>query len=181
MRLFFVSADDPRRLLAVPREGGAPTPLAELPAPIVFGAGGPDGVHLLLHGDGAAEGWLIPAGGTPRLESSEGLVIPAPEGGFRLLGALSGSQLQIRVQPPGGAAVDAVAVLPQWLDGRRFAYVAADWKYHLRDAASGAETVLEAPGRPFQWSSLAPDGKTVYSTMPVGHVTRHLITNFADR
>src|SRR5439155_1314965 len=98
-----------RRLLAVPWEGGAVTPLADLPAPIVFGAGGPDGVHVLVHGDGGAEGWLIPASGTPRLESTGGLVIPAPQGGFRLLGVLSGSRL-LRGQQEEG--LRRVALMP---------------------------------------------------------------------
>ena len=145
----------------------------------MFGAGGPDGAHLLLHGEGAAEGWVVPEGGAPHAEAA-GLVIPAPRGPFRLLAVLEASRLVLRVLP-GGEPIEAAAVLPQWLDGRRFAYVGADSRYRVRDAESGAETILAAPGRPFQWASIGPDGKTVYFTLPVGHVTRHLIANFAER
>ena len=183
-RLFFIAADDPKRLLEMPWSGGAPSTLADLPAPIIFGAEGPDGVHLLLdRGQGATEGWLLPAHGAPRPEGTTGLVIPAPRGAFRILSTLSGPTVaNLQVLPPAdGRSVVSSAVVPQWLDERRFAYVGEDEQYHLRDAATGAETVLPAPATSAQWSAISADGRTVFFTTIVGHVTRHLIANFSDR
>ena len=69
---------------------------------------------------------------------------------------------------------------PTWLDDHRIAYTARG-AFHVVDVTTGAE-VATVPGP--AWGDkavLASDGIHWYDVQTIGHVTRHLMVNFADR
>jgi hypothetical protein len=69
---------------------------------------------------------------------------------------------------------------PMWLDDHRIAY-AAGGAFHVVDVTTGGE-VATLPGPAWgQRAVLAGDGIHWYDLQMIGHVTRHLLVNFADR
>ena len=185
--VIFRASSDPRVLQAIPLDGGAITTLATLPATIVDAADGPDGMHVELDGDGTGEAWLVTRDGAASPEGVAGLVIPAPAGGWRVVRVTSGVAMTLRFVPPGrplsSPAFERPAAWgqPTWLSDHEFAYCELT-ACHRLDVRSGRDvetTAIDPPGkRPITVNS---DGKRWFLTSYVGHVTRHLITNFATR
>jgi predicted Ser/Thr protein kinase/dipeptidyl aminopeptidase/acylaminoacyl peptidase len=183
----FRDNDDRKRLLAIPLAGGPIRTLATLPAPILDAAGGADGVHVELdRNDG--EAWLVDANGHAAPEGVAGLVMPAPRGGWRVVRLTTGTAVRLRFIAPGRALDDpafernnAAWGQPAWVDDRQLAYCDVDTCRRL-DVVSGRDlesTHIVAPDR--QPITVSADGKRWFSASPVGHVTRHLIANFAER
>ncbi len=186
-QVVFRAADDPTRLAAVPLAGGAVATLATLPATILDAADGSDGVHVELDRDGAGEAWLVAPDGSARPEGVPGLVMPSPTGDWRAVRVTTGAQVTLRFVPPTAAlsapAFERAATWgqPAWVSDRELAYCELT-ACHRVDVATGrdvATTPIELPGnRPI---TVGTDGKHWYITSYVGQVTRHVITNFADR
>jgi Tol biopolymer transport system component/predicted Ser/Thr protein kinase len=171
-RVLFVRA---RELVQMPVDGGVPSHLCDLPATLVTGAAGPDGIHLELQGSDEPQWWHLTGDGRLVREDTAGLVIEAPRGGARIVRTADHAHLRF-----GDRTVDSESLFPSWLDDHRFAYA---WKgaFHIVDAATGAE-LATAPGPDWgRLAVLAPDGVRWYNLEEPGHVTRHMLINFADR
>ncbi len=169
-------------LAAISIDGGTPQVLAALPAELAIGVDAADGQHLELRVDGRFEAWRVGLDHQAVSEHVEGLVIPAPSGGWRAVRTFSGGYIYRFVAPDGTArgAVKAETERPTWLDDHRFAY-AAGGAFHIVDVTTGAE-VAKLPGP--AWGEkvvLGADGVHWYDLEVVGHVTQHLLVNFADR
>ena len=114
-----------------------------------------------------------------------GFVIPAPSGGWRAV-ETHGAENHLRFVAPGDPLTAGTHEVvpesdrPTWLDDHRIAY-AARGAFHVVDVTTGAE-VATLPGPAWgQEAVLASDGVHWYDVQLFGHVTRHLIVNFADR
>jgi hypothetical protein len=182
--LFGAPGDRPR-LLAIPIGGGEVTAVADLPGKLAYGADGPDGPELLLVHDGAFEAWHLTRDGRIEPRGMAAFVVPAPSGGWRAVQTYD-SPNHLRFVAPGDpltAGMHEVAPesdRPMWLDDHRIAY-AARGAFHVVDVTTGAE-VATLPGPEWgQKAVLASDGVHWYDVQLIGHVTRHLIVNFADR
>jgi hypothetical protein len=183
-RVFFRSpvADDTLQTVAI--EGGPPSVVAVLPAKILGGFDGPDGQHLEL---ATAQAWRIAPDGEPVPEGVAGVVNPAPHGGWRAVQVRAGARRRIRLVPPGSALDSPGRELVvdssnnTWLDDRRFSYLAGG-ALHVIDVITGAELAEHAVRDPDGTSPvLAHDGERWFYSQTVGHVTRHILVNFADR
>ena len=183
----FRDGNDLRLLGAVSLDGTRTRTIATLPAPVLDAADGPDGVHVELDRDGASEAWLVGRDGKASPESVAGLVMPAPAGGWRVIKVAAGLEVTLRFVPPGRplseAAFERAAAwgTPVWIDDHDLAYcdLTACHRLDVNTRTDVETTAIERPGNhPLTASS---DGKHWYTTSYVGHVTRHLITNFAER
>jgi hypothetical protein len=183
----FRSNEDPQLLQAIRLNGERVRTVAKLPARVLDAADGPDGVHVSLDRDGASEAWIVRPDGNAAPEGVDGLVMPAPSGGWRVVKATSGIEVTLQFVPPGRPlsvpSFERAATwgTPAWVDDHVLAYCDLAACHHL-DVTTGRDvetTVVDRPGnRPITASA---DGKHWYVTSYVGHVTRHLITNFAER
>jgi Protein kinase domain/WD40-like Beta Propeller Repeat len=177
--------DDPPQLVAIPIGGGEPTALADLPGNLVIGADGPDGPEIDVNRDGVAEAWRVTRDGHLEPHGIGALVIPAPAGGWRAV-QTSNNGYQLRFVAPGEPLTAGAHVVfpeshrPMWLDDHRISY-AARGAFHIIDVTTGAE-VATVPGPAWgQRAVPASDGVHWYDLGTIGHVTRHLLVNFADR
>jgi serine/threonine protein kinase/Tol biopolymer transport system component len=181
-RIWFVTREPPKRLQAIDPTTGAIETILALPTPLGTAAVGPDGIHLELVGDGHPQWWLL-RDGKLISEATDGLVFEAPRGGWRAIRRSDKGYRYKLVAPdgkPSGIEVKAESARPTWLDDHRFAY-AAGGTFHIIDVTTGAE-VGTVPGP--QWGEFAvlgADGVHWWDLLVVGHVTRHQLTNFADR
>jgi Tol biopolymer transport system component len=183
-RVFFRSPAAENTLQVVAIDGGAPSVVAVLPAKILGGFDGPDGQHLEL---ATAQAWRIAPDGQPVHEGVAGVVNPAPHGGWRAVQVRAGSRRRIRLVAPGSALDSPGRELVvdssnnTWLDDRRFSYLAGG-ALHVLDVITGAELAEHAVRDPDGTSPvLAHDGERWFYSQTVGHVTRHILVNFADR
>jgi hypothetical protein len=181
-RVVFCSSADPRALLAVPLAGGAATPFGSLPrVPLALAAAG-GAIHAMLDGDDKAA-WSVAAGAAAVSEGTRGLVIPAPDGGWRAVLTPDDDRYALRLVPPG-AALTAGAPRPvddviTWLDGGRLAYH-AEGAVHAITVVDGVERDRFAtPGS--DHARIASDGETWVEAAHTDRVTRFTITNFGDR
>ena len=92
----------------------------------------------------------------------------------------------LRFVPPGAPLTSGLheqiadSERPVWLDDHRLAYAARN-AFHVIDATTGTE-VATVPGPDWgQDAILVPDGVHWYYAQMIGHVTRHLMVNFAER
>jgi hypothetical protein len=180
-------SDDRRLLQAIPIRGGAIRTLATLPAPIVDGADGADGWHVELDRDGVAEAWMVTREGAVVPEGVAGLVMPAPSGRWRVVRISNGAATTLRFVPPGRSLASpaferpAAWGQPSWLNDHEFAYCELNVCHRL-DVTTGRDvetTPITVPGnRPI---TVGNDGKRWFIASYVGHVTRHVITNFSSR
>ncbi len=185
--VIFRDPGDPRRLQAIPLGGGMIRALATLPAPIVDAADGPDGLHVELDRNGASEAWRVTRDGAASPEGIAGLVMPAPAGAWRVVRVASGVAMTLRFVPPGrplsSPAFERAAAWgqPTWVNDHEFAYCELT-ACHRLDVTTGRDletTAIDPPGnRPI---TVGSDGKRWFLSSYVGHVTRHLMTNFAKR
>jgi hypothetical protein len=178
----FLSADRTRilfaragSLLEMPLGGGAPVRRCDLPAKLVAGAAGGDGIHLEVQSGGELQWWHLAGDGQLAREDTAGLVIEAPHGGARVVRTVDRYHLKL-----GDHDLACESILPTWLDDHRFAY-ASQGAFHIVDATTGSETAT-VPGPDWgRYAVLAPDAVHWYDLQELGHVTRHLLVNFADR
>jgi hypothetical protein len=184
-RVLFGAPDDPPRLLAIPIGGGEPAAVADLPGKLVFGTDGPDGQEIAINRNGALEAWRVGRDGHLESRGMNALVVPAPAGGWRAVQTFD-SWYRLRFVAPGNSlAAGAHEVVPEserptWLDDHRIAY-AARGAFHVVDVTTGTE-VATVPGPAWgQRAVLASDGVHWYDLQTIGHVTRHLLVNFAER
>jgi Tol biopolymer transport system component len=185
-RVLFTSVDGEPRLQSIALEGGPVTTIAKLPGRLAAGADGPDGTYLEIRRDTRqTEAWHVGLDGKLEPLGVTGLVIPAPIGGWRLVRWFDGLN-HLRFVAPGaplttpGHEVAGESQRPTWLDDHRVAY-AAHKAIHVVDVTTGIE-VATSPGP--DWGELAvisADAARWYRLALIGHVTRHLIDNFADR
>jgi serine/threonine-protein kinase len=178
--------DDRRRILLVPLAGGPARTLATLPARVIDAADGPDGLHVEIDRDGVGEAWRIGRDGAAAREGVAGLVVPAPDGRWRVIATTDGMRVTLRFVAPGHALADpsferdAMWGQPAWIDARTFAYCDAHGCRQVdvetrRDVA----VPLERPGnRPI---TVGRGGTRWFAASYVGHVSRHIITNLATR
>jgi hypothetical protein len=185
--IVFRSDDDQRLLGAVSLDGKRARTIAVLPARVLDAADGPDGVHVELDRDGVSEAWRLGPGGSASPEGVAGLVMPAPTGGWRVVKVAAGLEVTLRFVRPGQplseVAFERAAAwgTPVWVDGHELAYcdLTACHRFDVTTERDVETTTIERPGNhPLAASS---DGKHWYTTSYIGHVTRHLITNFAER
>jgi serine/threonine protein kinase len=181
--IVFRAADDPRMLRAMPFAGGPVTTLATLPAPIADAADGRDGIHVELDRDGRSEAWLVARDGTATPEGGAGLVMPAPAGGWRVVALTSGMSVTLRFLPPDHAPAferPAIWGQPAWVSDHELAYcdTTACHRFDVVARRDVTTTPVIAPHRPITASS---DGTRWFLASCVGHVTRHVIANFAER
>jgi hypothetical protein len=183
--LFASTAGEPR-LQSISLDGGPVTTIAKLPGSLGAGADGPDGTYLeVTRGDRIGEAWRVNGDGTVEPLGVDGLVIPAPRGGWRAIRHFDGSNRLAFIAPDAPLSAPAHEVhgetaRPTWLDDHHLAYV-ANKLVHVVDVTTGKET-SRSPGP--DWGELAvvaADGAHWYQLELVGHVTRHLIDNFGER
>jgi serine/threonine protein kinase/Tol biopolymer transport system component len=184
-RVLFAGPDEPLRLLAISIDGGAVTEITRLPGKLAYGADGPDGTELMLSREGAYEAWRVTHDGRLEPRGVAGFVVPAPGGGWRAVVTFD-TPNHLRFVAPGDPLTAGTHEVvpesdrPMWLDDHRIAY-AAHGAFHVVDVTTGAE-VATLPGPEWgQKAVLASDGVHWYDIQLFGHVTRHLIVNFADR
>ena len=177
----FLSADHAHVLFAragelvqMPIDGGEPTRVCDLPAMLLAGAAGPDGIHLELQSGDESQWWHLTGGGRLAREDTAGLVFEAPHGGARVVRT---TDRHLRF---GDHTVASESARPTWLDDHRFAH-AFQGAFHIVDVATGVE-LATVPGPAWgKYAVLGPDGVRWYNLQEIGHVTRHLLVNFADR
>jgi Tol biopolymer transport system component len=179
------TVDDGRRVMAIPRAGGAPRQVTEVPGPIRSLHAGPDGrVHLAVARAEANEAWSAPlAGGVAERElpAPWTLVVPAPAGRWR---AVSNGR-RIRLLAPGMAVDDPAAreLGPRgtWTsDGGSWLELQPPGTAVWHRMEGGEARVVVLDGDVLELAP-SPDGKTIYTNELVSHIRRELITNFADR
>jgi Tol biopolymer transport system component/predicted Ser/Thr protein kinase len=178
----FLSADHAHVLFAragelvqMPIGGGAPTRMCDLPATLVAGSAGPDGIHLELQRGDEPQWWHLTGDGRLAREDVTGLVFVAPHGGARVSRTADHHHFQ-----SGDHTFASESVRPTWLDDHRFAY-AFRGAFHIVDVTTGIE-LATVPGPAWgKHAVLGPDGVHWYNLQEIGHVTRHLLVNFADR
>ncbi|HEY5935859.1 MAG TPA: protein kinase [Kofleriaceae bacterium] len=190
-RVLWWRTSEPTVLWSTPIDGGAATLIARLPAPIVTGSAGPDGLHMLLKSGRSdaetAESWLVPPSGEPVREGSHGTVYVAPTGGWRMVASYGAKTTVLAFYKPGQPLTGAPAFerasvgRPAWVDATHASYC---------DPAScgvlDVESLAEGNRRPNTESkgehlAAAPDGKRWFFAPAIAHVTLIEITNFADR
>lgn len=184
-RVFFRTLDRPRTLQVVPIAGGAASDVATFPGEIVGGVDGPDGEHVEV-GMTPSQAWRVTLDGRVEAEGTIGMVNPAPAGGWRVLQIRDADQVRLHLIPPGaslshrGRELVAISHVNTWLDERRFSY-ATDTALHVIDVTTGAELTSVALPRDATSAVMTADGEHWLFTQTVAHVTRHVLTNFADR
>ena len=168
-------------LAMIPIEGGTPEVIVALPGEPIFGVDGPDGQHLELRIGDRYEAWHVNTDRVLARENGDGLVFPAPSGGWRVVRSFADGHWRF-IAPDGTPGREVVAHndRPTWLDDHRFGYVGDDG-FQIIDVRTGA-TVGTVPGvAPSDKAILGADGVHWYDMQTVGHVTHHLLVNFGDR
>jgi hypothetical protein len=181
------------RVLAMPRAGGPPRPVTEVPGKVLRIAAGDDGtVHMLVVRPTGEEAWSAPlAGGDAGRELPPGwaMRVPAPRTGWSVALRRSGFGLPgtARFVPPGADLNDPSAreiatrtFQGAWApDGRSWIYPAADSLARF-DVETGEPVPLAEVDSTFG-HAVSPDGRTLYTTVVEGRVRREMIVNLADR
>ena len=181
-RVWYRVHDAKPALASIALDGTNPEPPIALPGEPILGVAAADGEHLSLRVNGKIEGWRVGLDHQLVAEHVAGLVIPAPTGGWRAIQMSSGAYHYKLVAPDGTEGVDlrAEGERPTWLDAHRFAY-AIDGAFHIVDVTTGAE-LAKLPGPSWgQHAVLAADGIHWFGLLTIGHVTHHVLANFADR
>jgi hypothetical protein len=175
-------APDQHVLRSVPIDGGPVTTIAALPGTLMAGVEGPDGVHLELGREGRGEAWRVTQEGRVEPEGMEGLVIPAPSGGWRAIRTLAGEYRFRLVAPDVTSTRDIVASAgrPTWMDDHHFGY-ASNGAFHVVDVTTGIETASVAAASASGVAVLAADGSRWFDVHHIDTVTAYLIVNFGDR
>jgi Tol biopolymer transport system component/tRNA A-37 threonylcarbamoyl transferase component Bud32 len=180
--LFQLRGVEPPTLAVVPLAGNERSQiLAVLPGALVDGIDAPGGPHIEVRAEGRTTWWRLAQGGR-LVREPDGLPFLAPSGGWRAVRTFDHGYHYQLVGPDGEPGRDLVgeSTRPSWLDGRRFAY-AAGGAFHIIDATTGIE-LATVPGPDWgEHALLARDGVHWYGLQAAGHVTRHLLTNFAER
>jgi hypothetical protein len=170
-------------LASIALDGGAGDAPIALPGELIIGVAAADGAHLALQIGGRTESWRLGLDHHLESEHIAGLVIPAPEGGWRAIRTFAGTYHYQFVAPDGTAStldLRAESEHPTWLDAHRFVY-AAGGAFHIVDVTTGAE-VGKLPGPNWgEHAVLAADGLHWYDLLTIGRVTHHVIENFAAR
>lgn len=176
--VLFRDSTDGRQLKSVPLAGGDVTLVALLPGTIREIGDAADGIHVST---GQTQAAYRIADGKAVAEGAYGLVMPS--GGWRAVKLAEETLDRLHFLPPGSDTPaftrDAVRGRPRWLDDRRFAYCDPT-SCRVLDVETGTETSIpfDSKGQPI---AMAPDGTRWFTAPSIGRVTRHLITNFADR
>lgn len=179
---------------AIPRTGGAPRSLGRFPKPVLVMSPGSDGwIYARLGTADHPQGiWKIsPAGGEAVRENirQDAAMLPAPTGGWRLVGDLLTSPMfrwhLVRPDQP----LDAPAGAAETFDAGQIAW-APDGKSFIRwtgreiirrDIATGQEQTLLRNALIEGVMALSHDGKTLFFSEWSGRVTRQMIINFDER
>jgi len=182
------------RVLAIPRDGGAPRLLAELPGAISDLKIGPDRtIHLSLRVADDQQAWRI-AGGNGAVERDAPApwteIVPAPAGGWRaaLVGE-PGGVVAAHLFPPGAGLDDPPAHVVR--ARARPGSLAWDWSgrsvvyfdgqaMHRFDIATGADVVVVRPAQALGLVAPSPDEELIYTNDLVSHVRRQLIVNYGS-
>jgi len=173
----------------VPRAGGPARLVAELPGePARLAAGWDGAAHLQLAVGGRMAAYRVPlAGGAAAIEAPAPWLLVVPRAGGHRVAFRPGAEgrTDAHLVRPGAALDDAAAPriphrLLAWTpDGRVLVYDTGA-EQRRRVIASGADERVQGAELV---EALAPagDGRTLFYTTIIGHVRRHLVTNFADR
>lgn len=189
-RVFFSPDDSPHELQVVPIDGGPARRVAVLPGKVIAGVDAPDGQHVEIDPveidparaggapvGGGTQSWRIDPSRAIAFDGVEGLVIPAPDGAWR---AVSRDGAVLLSAPGRDSRSLRCQDRPTWVDARRFGCAIDDSTIALVDVETGARREIDLP-----WLAsrimLADDGDRWIATRVVIRVTRHAITNFADR
>jgi dipeptidyl aminopeptidase/acylaminoacyl peptidase len=191
--VLFTDAQDRRRMLIVPRTGGATRVVTEMRGKIFRIRSGADGyAHLMVQGDAGPEAWRVGiADGSTEREAPApwAMVLPAPTGPWRMALRVSGNLLDDYAcllapgMTPDDPGADIILGMDlNWdYDGRSVVYK-HEGKVHRRfvDTRKDVTLNLELPLAVVNGLAVAPDGKTIYNVMFVGRVRREMITNYGD-
>ena len=181
-------------LRAVPAAGGAARALATLDGRVRMLRAGPDGVvHAMLDRGSTLEAWAVPLDGGPARREAAApwcFVQPAPAGGwhFHVRCTADGRPTAGVLVPPGGTPDPDAPGLR--MDGQlsrggdfdaagRYFFIHEEPTFVRVELATGEKTRLFDQSAFF--ATVAPDGQTLYTAVPVGRSRRFLITNFASR
>jgi serine/threonine protein kinase len=182
-RVWYRPHGDKPALASVTLDGATAAAPIVLPGELMFGVDAADGAHLALRVDGRTEGWRLGLDHRLVSEHVAGLVIPAPSGGWRAIRTSSGAYRYGFVAPDGTTRpldLRAESERPTWLDAHRFAY-AIGGAFHIVDVTTGTE-VETLPGPSWgEHAVLAADGVHWFGLVTIGHVTHHVLANFAAR
>ncbi len=186
--ILFSPAEKPTSLLAVARRDLAKRrEVAVLPGELRDLVVGPDGtIHIRIRHSEALEAWRVTPTGIVERDAPAPWcqIIPAPRGGWIAATKCHGLELEVHLIPPGKSLDDPDArvvgcrymtwdrdgtSIVMWSGGDTLRYV----------LASQQRTVLGSWPHS-QGLSTAADG-TLFTSGLIGHVRRHVITNFGAR
>jgi serine/threonine-protein kinase len=184
--VYFRAPDAPGRLQRIALAGGNASTVAELPGRIVVGFDALDGQHVELDRDHHLASWRVAPDGAVSSDGVDGVVVPAPLGGYRYVETPDDDHFTLRIVPPGqplsaGRELAATSSVNTWLDDHRLAY-ADDDAFHVVDVTTGDElATVAAPGHGGVLAVMARDGEHWFDSKSVSRVTRHVIANFGER
>ena len=176
--VLFRDSTDGRQLKSVPLAGGDVALVALVPGAIREIIDAADGIHVST---GTTQAAYRITDGKAVAEGAFGLVMPS--GGWRVVKLVEEAHDQLQFLPPGtdtpAFTRTAVRGRPRWLDDHRFAYCDPT-SCHVLDVTTAIESSIpfDSKGQPI---TMAVDGLHWFTATPIDRVTRHLITNFADR
>lgn len=190
--IYTINDDKGAEIRAIPRTGGPSRFISRVSGTVsLLKLDGRGWIYPWIKGMSHEGTWKVPlAGGDAIRESTLGdaIVVPAPVGGWRLVGhKLNSSMLRWHLLRPG-EPLDTVAA--KTFDARPRIAWASDGTFflswngreiirHTLPPAGGEEVVMHS--ELIDEMALSHDGKTLFLGEWSGHVTRQMIVNFADR
>jgi Tol biopolymer transport system component len=195
-QVVYAESGTPSHIIAVPRAGGEPRLVGELPGRAADLSVGPDGaVHVALFTDAGLEAWrlALAGGGAEREGSTWSYVIPAPAGGWRaaLDHEFAASQVihpfSVHLFPPGASLEERApltirAYAMAWdRDGTSLVYLDRFAVHRLELASRRDAVIARAANQATPRMAVSPDGGTVFLVEYLAHVRRQLLANYGDR
>jgi hypothetical protein len=187
--LYFVRAGEAgSEILGGPLAGGPWRRLAAVPSRVLALSFGGDGaIHFTRVASDSPEAWRLTVDGRLEREAPApyDLVLPAPVGGWRVAGERRGDRRELELIPPdgelGAAGNRRVAAHPCVWDASGRSLIAVDDHHYLRVGIDGHVEELLDRTPYIAGIAVSPDGATLYTSLPAGHVRREAIINYGDR
>jgi dipeptidyl aminopeptidase/acylaminoacyl peptidase/predicted Ser/Thr protein kinase len=189
-RLVYVDDDDPRRVLALSLDapGAHAVELHRFADRVLDIIEAGDGLHVEVADRDQARAWRLDPDGALHDEGVGGLVMPAPDGGWRAISTVVDNGWHVlALVPPGKPLtertqmVDATAGRPLWLGDHVLAYCT-----RTRCLRYDVATRTELDSHPLGFGDhqnllVMPDGNHWLAADTEAHVARKRLVNFSSR